>query len=58
MGATAISATVVAGSLEAGLLRQVSITLPERSFRVLHHRDRTLSRAAATLLALARATPG
>jgi DNA-binding transcriptional LysR family regulator len=58
MGATAISATVVAGSLEAGLLRQVPITLPERSFRVLHHRDRTLSRAAAALLALAGASSG
>jgi len=52
MGATAISASVAAPSLEAGLLHHVRLDMPEREFRVLRHRDRYQSRAADELLAL------
>jgi DNA-binding transcriptional LysR family regulator len=52
LGATAISASVAAPSIEAGLLHQVAIRLPEREFHVLRHRDRYRSRAAEALLAL------
>lgn len=51
MGATAISASVAAPSIEAGLLHQVGLTLPERSFHVLRHTARYRSRAADALLA-------
>jgi DNA-binding transcriptional LysR family regulator len=50
MGATAISASVAAPSLEAGLLHQVRLALPERRFHVLSHSERHQSRAANTLL--------
>jgi DNA-binding transcriptional LysR family regulator len=50
MGATAISASVAAPSIEAGLLCQVALALPERQFQVLRHRERYRSRAADTLL--------
>lgn len=56
MGATAISASVAAPSLEAGLLRKVSIDLPERAFCVVRHVDRQASRAADTLVAMMTAT--
>ncbi len=46
MGATALSATVAAPSLEAGLLERVHVALPERDFVVVRHRERHLSRAA------------
>jgi DNA-binding transcriptional LysR family regulator len=49
-GATALSASVAAPSLEAGLLSRVGPDLPERAFQVLHHRERHLSRAAEALL--------
>lgn len=52
LGATAISAAVAAPSLEAGLLRQIRIRLPDREFHVLRHRERYRSRAADALLAL------
>lgn len=52
MGATAISASVAAPSLEAGLLCQVRLDLPDRAFHVLRHRERYRSRAADALLAL------
>jgi DNA-binding transcriptional LysR family regulator len=52
MGATAISASVAAPSLEAGLLWHVRLELPERDFHVLHHRERRHSRAAEALLAM------
>ena len=39
LGATAISASVAAPSLEAGLLQQVAFRLPEREFHVLQHRS-------------------
>jgi DNA-binding transcriptional LysR family regulator len=51
MGATALSASVAAPSLEAGLLHRVAIAMPERDFHVLQHRERTLSHAAEALLA-------
>jgi DNA-binding transcriptional LysR family regulator len=50
MGATAISASVVAPSIEAGLLRPVGSKLPERPFYVLHHIERYRSQAVETLL--------
>jgi DNA-binding transcriptional LysR family regulator len=40
MGATAISASVAAPSLEAGLLHQVRLPLPDRNFYVLRHTER------------------
>jgi DNA-binding transcriptional LysR family regulator len=52
MGATVISASVAAPSLEAGLLHHVGLALPERHFHVLRHRERHPSRAAEALLAL------
>lgn len=52
MGATAISASVAAPSLEAGLLHALDLTLPERDFHVLRHRERYRSRAADALLAV------
>lgn len=52
LGATAMSATVAAPSLEAGLLHQVKFSLPERSFQLLRHRERHQSRAAEALIAL------
>lgn len=52
MGAAAISASVVAPSLEAGLLHRVKFELPERSFHVLHHRERYHSSAGEALLKL------
>ena len=50
LGATAISASVAAPSLEAGLLHRVEIALPERDFHVLRHRERRHGRAADALL--------
>jgi DNA-binding transcriptional LysR family regulator len=52
LGATAISASVAAPSIEAGLLQQVAFRLPEREFHVLRHRERCRSRTADALLAL------
>ena len=57
LGATAISASVAAPSIEAGLLHQVAFRLPEREFHVLRHRERYLSRAADALLALVGRSP-
>lgn len=50
LGATAISASVAAPSLESGLLRHVPFHLPEREFHVLRHGQRYLSRIADALL--------
>lgn len=52
LGATAISATVAAPSIEAGLLHAASFRLPERAFHVLRHRERHPSRAADAFLAV------
>ena len=51
-GAAALSASVVAGSLEAGLLHRVPFQLPARFFRVLRHRERHRSKAADALMSL------
>ena len=50
MGATAISASVAASGIEAGLLSQVHLALPERQFHVLHHKERHRTGAAEALL--------
>jgi len=52
MGATAISASVAAPSLEAGLLRKVGFDLPDRAFSVVRHVERHRSKAAEALLAM------
>jgi DNA-binding transcriptional LysR family regulator len=57
LGAAAISASVAAPSLEAGLLCQADFRLPEREFYVLRHRERHRSRAADALLALMAGPP-
>ncbi|HEX4764755.1 MAG TPA: LysR substrate-binding domain-containing protein [Lichenihabitans sp.] len=60
MGATAISASVAAPSIEAGLLVEVGFDLPERAFTLLRHAERYRSRAEEALLAIiagAHATP-
>ncbi len=54
LGATALSASVAAPSIEAGLLKLVRFPLPAREFHVLWHRERYRSRAAEALLALIR----
>jgi DNA-binding transcriptional LysR family regulator len=46
LGATAMSASVVASSLEVGLLQQVRLALPARDFVAVHHAERGLSPAA------------
>ena len=56
MGATVISVSVVAASLEAGLLRLVPFSLPDRAYHVLRHRERYQSSAAEALMALIRDT--
>ena len=58
LGATAISASVVAASLEAGLLAPVAFDLPPRVFRLLRRQSATPSRAAEALIATIRATIG
>ena len=58
LGAAAISASVAAPSLEAGLLQQINFRLPEREFYVLTHRDRHPSRAARAFLATLITTAG
>ena len=52
LGATAISTSVVAPSIEAGLLHHVRFRLPQREFHVLRLKDRYRSRAANALLAI------
>ncbi len=51
LGASVLSASVAAPSLEAGLLVAVPLDLPDRAFHVLRHRERRGSRAARSLLA-------
>jgi DNA-binding transcriptional LysR family regulator len=51
LGATAISASVAAPSIEAGLLHHVRFHLPQREFRVLKRRLCDQSRLADALLA-------
>jgi DNA-binding transcriptional LysR family regulator len=48
-GATVISASVVASSLEAGLLHRIQLDLPDRAFVMLRHRERHGGRTAEAL---------
>lgn len=57
MGATAISTSVAALSLEAGLLHRVRFALPERDYNVVRHVERYRSRAADALLAMIASRP-
>jgi DNA-binding transcriptional LysR family regulator len=50
--ATVISASVTAPAIEAGLLAHVPFALPERSFQVARHKERSLSRSAEAMLKL------
>jgi DNA-binding transcriptional LysR family regulator len=50
LGATVISASIAAPSIEAGLLHQVDFHIPAREFYVISHRERCRSRAAEALL--------
>ena len=50
MGAAALSGSVAAGALEAGLLAAVDIRLPPRTFSVLTHRERQPSPLCAAFL--------
>lgn len=52
LGATALSGSVAAPSLEAGLLELIRVTLPPRDFYSVRHHERTLSRAAQAFLDL------
>ena len=59
IGASALSASVAAPSLEAGLVHELPLRLPDRAFYALSHRERRRSRAAEALLAIiAQARPG
>ncbi|MCW6507719.1 LysR family transcriptional regulator [Lichenifustis flavocetrariae] len=57
MGATALSASVVASSIEAGLLVAIPSVLPDRAFTLLQHIERSPSRATAALLDIIESTP-
>lgn len=52
LGATVISASVAAPSIEADLLYQAAFRLPEREFHVLRRKERYRGRVAEALLAL------
>lgn len=58
LGATAISASVAAPSLEAGLLHQVQFDLPERAFHVVRHVERHRRSAVSAHMALVTAPHG
>jgi DNA-binding transcriptional LysR family regulator len=55
LGATVISASVAAPSLEAGLLHRVRFDLPEQDFQVVRHVTRCRTRAADALLSMVTA---
>jgi DNA-binding transcriptional LysR family regulator len=57
LGATALSASVVASSLETGLLHHVHFALQQREFHVLRHSRRYRSRVAEALLAAINPSP-
>ncbi len=50
LGATALSASVAASDIEAGLLCSVNFRLPDRNFCLLRHRSRYQTRAANGLV--------
>lgn len=57
-GIAALSALVVAGSIEAGRLRSLPIDLGPRPFFAIRHKERYASRAAEALLAALPGTTG
>jgi DNA-binding transcriptional LysR family regulator len=57
-GATAISASVAAAGLRAGLLRRIPFDLPARSFYLLRHKQRYRSKAGDAFVGLARSMAG
>jgi len=57
LGATALSASVAAPSIESGLLHHVQFSLPQREFHVLRHSQRYRSRIADALLAAIDPSP-
>jgi DNA-binding transcriptional LysR family regulator len=56
--ATALSDLVVEKSLKANTLVQIDTELAKRSFYVLRHKERHISKAETALLAVATAKPG
>ena len=50
LGATALSASVAASGIEAGLLHAANFLLPDRSFYLLRHHSRYQTRAASALI--------
>lgn len=52
LGATVISASVAAPSIEAGLLHHVKLALPIRPFQALWHEQRLLSGQSSALLSM------
>jgi len=56
LGATALSASVAAPSIEAGLLHHVGLNLPERDFRVVRHAERFRTQAADAFLEMVAGT--
>ena len=56
LGATALSASVAAPSLEAGLLHHVKLDLPVRDYHVLRHAERFRTQAADAFLEMVAAT--
>jgi DNA-binding transcriptional LysR family regulator len=52
MGATALSASVAAPGLEAGLLHHVPFALPDRAFHAVRHLERETSKAGERLMEL------
>jgi DNA-binding transcriptional LysR family regulator len=56
--ATAVSDLVVEKSLKANTLVQIDTELAKRSFYVLRHKERHISKAETALLAVATAKPG
>jgi DNA-binding transcriptional LysR family regulator len=57
LGATALSASVAAPSIESSLLHHVPFCLPQREFHVLRHNQRYQSRIAGSLLAILELKP-
>jgi DNA-binding transcriptional LysR family regulator len=57
LGATALSASVAAPSIESALLHHVPFRLPQREFHVLRHNQRYQSRIAGSLLAILELKP-
>jgi DNA-binding transcriptional LysR family regulator len=55
--AAIISASAAAPGIEAGLLALVPFPLPERSFLVARHKDRSLGRSAEAMLKLLNVNP-